>query len=94
MRFPLVDDATAVLLEAKKVSEREKGAPHATLVYDVKGAFGQGEGLGFAGLQIAWGEKVRWSLCSYKGHFWYRVRGLSLAAGGSRGCAYRPQAGQ
>ena len=38
MRFPLIDDATAMLLEAKRQCEKQGGAPRATLVYDVKGA--------------------------------------------------------
>ena len=38
MRFPLVDDAAALLLEAKVETEKLGGAPRATLVYDVKGA--------------------------------------------------------
>ena len=39
MWFPLIDDASAVLLEANKDTvERERGAPRAALVYYVKGA--------------------------------------------------------
>ena len=38
MRFPLIDDASAVLLEARAVANKGMGAPRASLVYDVKGA--------------------------------------------------------
>ena len=38
MRFPLIDDASAVLLEAEEVAGKGMGGPRATLVYDVKGA--------------------------------------------------------
>ena len=38
MRFPLIDDASAILLEAKKSAEDSGQLPRATLVYDVKGA--------------------------------------------------------